>query len=115
MSISNPGGFVIVAGSADALGLNTATFAATRTAAGPGMAFGMATSAAIAQGGDGGLPHTSANTAGVVGGGNITSSHTGTFAIDFSYGPTPVSETISLTFVSAHGYSSLGSSLFDIA
>lgn len=98
--------FVIVAGNADALGLNTTTYSTTKTAAAPGMAFGMATSAALAQGSNDALPYTAAVTTGSAGGG-ITSSHTSTFSIDFSYGPSPVSATISLTFVSTHGFEPL--------
>lgn len=71
------------------------------------MAIGMAAFVAIAQGGDGAVPQTTTNTVGVVGGGNITSSHTGTFSIDFSYGPTPVSVTISLTSVGTYGFEPL--------
>jgi len=108
VSISNFGNFAFVAGNADALGLSSVTFTATKTAAAPGIGFGMAAATASAEGGNGIAPLAIATTAGAAEGGNITSSHTGTFSIDFEYGPKPVSVAISLTFVSTHGFEPLG-------
>jgi hypothetical protein len=95
--------FVTVYGNADALGDLTATNAITKTFAGGGVAIGFAGATAVAQGTAAAPPYTQAMTDGLVDGGHITSSHTSHRSIDFPYGPTPVSVSVSMTYVTTHG------------
>ena len=95
--------FVTVYGKADALGDLTATNAATNTFAGAGTVVGFAAATAVAEGTTAAAPHTDATTAGLADGGFITSSQTSHVSFDFPYGPTPVSVSVSTTFVATHG------------
>lgn len=90
-------------GTADAIGDLTATDAATATLAVPGLAIGAAAAVAVAQNTTPDAPYTSATTGGSVDGGYITSSHSGHLSIDYPFGPTPVSASVSMTFTSTHG------------
>jgi hypothetical protein len=100
MSVSSNMLFVTVFGKADALGDLTATNAVTNTFAGAGSAVGFAAATAIAEGTTASAPYTDATTAGLADGGFITSSETSHMSFDFPYGPTPVSLSVSTTFVS---------------
>jgi hypothetical protein len=95
--------FVTVYGNADALGDLTATNAITKTFAGGGVAIGFAGATAVAQGTAAAPPYTQAMTDGFADGGHTTSSHTSHMSIDFPYGPTPVSVSVSMTYVTTHG------------
>jgi hypothetical protein len=88
---------------AEALGDRTATDAATRTLAVPGVAISFGAATAVAQDATPVVPHTSATTDGFATGGTITSSHTGHMSIDFPFGPMPVSVDVSMTFIATHG------------
>jgi hypothetical protein len=96
--------FVMLNAKSDALGDLTATTASTTNFAGAGIAVGFAAATAVAKGTTAAAPYTDATTVGLVDGGYITSSHTGHMSIDFPYGPTPVSVSVSLTFVGTHGF-----------
>ena len=85
-------------GKAAALGDLTTTNAATKTFAGAGIAVGFVAATAVAEGTTGAAPYTDAMT-----GGFIASLHTGHMSIDFPNGPTPVSVSVSMTFVTTHG------------
>jgi hypothetical protein len=91
--------FVTVYGKADALGDLTTTNAVTTTLAGAGIAVGFAAATAVAEGTTAAAPYTDATTDGLAEGGSITSSHTSHTSIDFPYGPTPVSASVSTTDV----------------
>src|SRR5262249_18851800 len=95
--------FVTVYGKADALGDLTATNAATNTFAGAGTVVGFAAVWAAAAGTTGAGPNPDATTAGLANGGFITTSDTSHMSFDFPYGPTPVSVSVSTTFVATHG------------
>jgi len=95
--------FVTVYGKADALGDLTTTNAVTKTFAGAGLAVGFAAATAVAEGTTAAAPYTDATTGGVADGGFITSLRTSHTSIDFPYGPTPVSVSVSTTFVATHG------------
>ena len=95
--------FVTMYGKADALGDLTATNAVTKTFAGAGIAVGFAAATAVAEGTTAAAPYTDATTAGLADGGFITSLQTSHRSIDFPYGPTPVSVSVSTTFVATHG------------
>ena len=95
--------FVTVFSKADALGDLTTTNAVTMTFAGAEMAVGLAAAMAVAEGATAAAPYTDATTDGLANGGFITSSQTSDMSIDFPYGPTPVSVSISTTFVATHG------------
>jgi hypothetical protein len=95
--------FVTVFGKADALGDLTTTNAVTKTFAGAGLAVGFAAATAVAEGTAAAAPYTDATTGGLADGGFITSSRTSHTSIDFPYGPTPVSVSVSTTFVATHG------------
>jgi hypothetical protein len=95
--------FVTVFGKADALGDLTTTNAVTKTFAGAGLAVGFAAATAVAEGTTAAAPYTDATTGGVADGGFITSLRTSHTSIDFPYGPTPVSVSVSTTFVATHG------------
>jgi hypothetical protein len=95
--------FVTVYGKADALGDLTTTNAVTQTFAGGGLAVGFAAATAVAEGTTAAAPYTDATTGGVADGGFITSLRTSHTSIDFPYGPTPVSVSVSTTFVATHG------------
>ena len=95
--------FVMVYGKADALGDLTATNAATNTFAGAGTVVGFAAATAVAEGTTAAPPYTDATTDGLANGGFITNYETSHVSIDFPYGPTPVSVSISTTFVATHG------------
>jgi hypothetical protein len=95
--------FVTVLGNADALGNLTTTNAVTMTFASAGIAVGLAATTAIAEGTSAAAPYTGATTDGSAGGGFITSSQTGHMSIDFPYGPTLVSVSLSTTLVATHG------------
>ena len=100
--------FVTVYGKADALGDLTTTNAAAKTFAGAGfagagVAVGFAAATAVAEGTTAAAPYTDATTDGLADGGFITSSRTSHMSIDFPYGPTPVSVSVSTTFVATHG------------
>jgi hypothetical protein len=103
MSESSNMFFVTMLGKADALGDLTTTNAVTMTFAGPGMAVGLAAATAVAQGTTAAAPYTDATTDGLADGGFITSSQTSDMSIDFPYGSTPVSVSVSTTFVATHG------------
>jgi hypothetical protein len=106
--------FVMMSGKADALADLTGTNTSTTTFAGAGIAVGFAAATAVATGTTAAAPYTDATTVGLVDGGYITSSHTGHMSIDFPYGPTPVSVSVSLTSVGTHGFGGiLSASLFD--
>ena len=92
--------FVTMLGKADALGDLTATNAVTMTFAGGGIAVGLAAAMAVAEGTTAAAPHTDATTDGLADGGFITSSDTSHMSID---GPTPLSVSVSTTFVATHG------------
>jgi hypothetical protein len=87
--------FVTVYGKADALGDLTTTNAVTKTFAGAGIAVGFAAATAVAEGTTAAAPYTDATTDGLADGGFITSSRTSHMSIDFPYGPTPVSVSVS--------------------
>src|SRR5262245_32042124 len=95
--------FVTVLGKADALGDLTTTNAVTNTLAGAGIAVGFAAATAVAEGTTAAAPYTDATAAGLADGGFITSSQTSHVSFDFHYGPTPVSVSVSKTFVATHG------------
>ena len=95
--------FVTVFGKADALGDLTTTNAVTKTLAGAGIAVGFAAATAVAEGTTAAAPYTDATTDGLADGGFITSSHTSQMSIDFPYGPTPVSVSVSMTSVATYG------------
>jgi len=95
--------FVTVYGKADALGDLTTTNAVTKTLAGAGVAVGFAAATAVAEGTTAAAPSTDATTDGLADGGFITSSHTSQMSIDFPYGPTPVSVSVSMTSVATYG------------
>ena len=95
--------FVTVYGKADALGDLTATNAVTETFAGAGTVVGFAAATAVAEGTTAAAPYTDATTDGLANGGFITNYETSHVSIDFPYGPTPVSVSISTTFVATHG------------
>jgi hypothetical protein len=95
--------FVTVFGKADALGDLTTTNAVTKTFAGAGLAVGFAAATAVAEGTTAAAPYTDATTGGVADGGFITSLRTSHTSIDIPYGPTPVSVSVSTTFVATHG------------
>jgi hypothetical protein len=95
--------FVTVFGKADALGDLTTTNAVTKTFAGAGIAVGFAAATAVAEGTTAAAPYTDATTDGLAEGGFITSSRTSHTSIDFPYGPTPVSVSVSVTSVATHG------------
>ena len=97
--------FVTVLGKADALGDLTTTNAVTNTFAGAGIAVGFAAATAVAEGTAAAAPYTNATTDGLAEGGFITSSQTSHTSMDFPYGPTPVSVSVSTTFVATHGVS----------
>jgi hypothetical protein len=103
MSESSDMLFVTMLGKADALGDLTTTNAVTATFAGAGIAAGLAAATAVAQGTTAAAPYTDARTDGLADGGFITSSQTSHMSIDFPYGPTPVSVSLSTTFVATHG------------
>jgi hypothetical protein len=103
MSVSSNMLFVTVFGKADAVGDLTATNAVTNTFAGAGSAVGFAAATAVAEGTTAAAPYTDATTAGLADGGFITSSQTSDMSIDFPYGSTPVSVSVSTTFVATHG------------
>jgi hypothetical protein len=94
---------VTMFGKADALGDLTATNAATNTFAGAGIDVGFAAATAVAEGTTAAAPYTDATTAGLADGGFITTSDTSHMSFDFPYGPTPVSVSVSTTFVATHG------------
>jgi hypothetical protein len=81
----------------------TTTNAATKTIAGAGIAVGFAAATAVAEGTTAAAPYTDATINWLADGGFITSSHTGHMSIDFPGGPTPVSVSVSMTFVTTHG------------
>jgi hypothetical protein len=81
----------------------TATNAATKTIAGAGIAVGFAAATAAAEGMTAAAPYTDATTNRLADGGFITRLHTSHTSFDFSYGPTPVSVSVSTTFVATHG------------
>jgi hypothetical protein len=85
------------------LGDLTTTNAATRTFAGAGIGVGFAAATAVAEGTTAAAPYTDATTDGLADGGFISSSETGYMSFDFPYGPTPVSVSVSMTFVATHG------------
>jgi hypothetical protein len=95
--------FVMLYGKADALGDLTATNASTKTFASAGIAgghaAGLAVATAAAQGTTATAPYTDATTHWLADGGNLTSSHANNISFDLPYGPTPVSLSISSTFV----------------
>ena len=95
--------FVTVFGKADALGDLTTTNAVTKTFAGAGSAVGFAAATAVAEGTTAAAPYTDATINWLADGGFITSSRTSHTSIDFPYGPTPVSVSVSTTFVATHG------------
>ena len=95
--------FATVFGKADVLGDLTTTNAVTKTFAGAGLAVGFAAATAVAEGTAAAAPYTDATTGGLADGGFITSSRTSHTSIDFPYGPTPVSVSVSTTFVATHG------------
>jgi hypothetical protein len=95
--------FVTVYGKADALGDLTTTNAVTKTFAGAGIAVGFAAATAVAEGTTAAAPYTDATTDGRADGGFITSSDTSHMSIDFPYGPTPVSVSVSMTSVATYG------------
>ena len=95
--------FVTMVGKADALGDLTTTNAVTMTFAGAEMAVGLAAATAVAEGTTAAAPYTDATTDGLADGGFITSSQTSHMSIDFPYGPTPASVSLSITFVTTHG------------
>src|SRR5262249_11072051 len=103
MSVSSNMLFVTVFGKADALGDLTATTAVTNTFAGAGIAVGFAAATAVAEGTTAAAPYTDATTAGLADGGSITSLHTSQTSFGFPYGPTPVSVSVSTTFVATYG------------
>ena len=105
MSESSNTLFVTVLGKADALGDLTTTNAVTNTFAGAGTAVGFAAATAVAEGTAAAAPYTNATTDGLAEGGFITSSQTSHVSMDFPYGPTPVSVSVSTTFVATHGVS----------
>jgi len=105
MSESSNTLFVTVLGKADALGDLTTTNAMTNTFAGAGIAVGFAAATAVAEGTAAAAPYTNATTDGLAEGGFITSSQTSHISMDFPYGPTPVSVSVSTTFVATHGVS----------
>jgi hypothetical protein len=109
--------FVTVYGKADALGDLTTTNAVTKTFAGAGIAVGFAAATAVAEGTTAAAPYTDATTDGLADGGFITSSRTSHMSIDFPYGPTPVSVSVSVTHVTTHGVGDFlsGSSLSGLA
>jgi hypothetical protein len=94
---------VTVFGKADALGDLTTTNAVTKTFAGAGLAVGFAAATAVAEGTTAAAPYTDTPTGGVADGGFITSLRTSHTSIDIPYGPTPVSVSVSTTFVATHG------------
>jgi hypothetical protein len=99
VSLSNT--FLIdMTAAADALGDNTATYAATTTMAVPGLAIGFAAASAFAQDD---APWTSADTAGYVSAGHIMSGHSLELSIDFPYGAAPAAFDVSITTLSSHG------------
>jgi hypothetical protein len=95
--------FVTVLGKADALGDLTTTNAVTNTFAGAGIAVGFAAATAVAEGTTAAAPYTAATTDGLANGGYTTSSQTSHVSMDFPYGPTPVSVSVSTTIVATHG------------
>ena len=99
--------FVMLNGKADALGDLSATNTSNTTFAGAGMAVGFAAAAAVAKGTSAAAPYTDATTAWLADGGYVTASHTGHMSIDFPYGPTPVSVSVSMTSVMTHGVGGL--------
>jgi hypothetical protein len=103
MSASSNTLLVMMLGKADALADLTGTNTSTTTFAGAGIAVGFAAATAVAKGTTAAAPYTDATTVGLVDGGYITSSHTGHMSIDFPYGPTPVSATVSVTSLATHG------------
>jgi hypothetical protein len=103
MSESSNMVFVAMFGEAAALGDLTTTNAVTMTFAGPGMAVGLAAATAVAAGTTAAAPYTDATTDGLANGGFITSSQTSDMSIDFPHGSTPVSVSVSATFVATHG------------
>jgi hypothetical protein len=94
---------VTMLGKADALGHLTTTNAVTETFAGAGTAVGFAAATAVAEGTTAAAPHTDATTDGLANGGFITNYDTSHTSFDFPYGPTPVSVSVSTTFVATHG------------
>src|SRR5262249_42412401 len=60
---------------------------------------------AVAEGTTAAAPYTDATTDGLAEGGYTTSSQTGHVSMDFPYGPTPVSVSVSTTIVATHGVS----------
>jgi hypothetical protein len=109
--------FVAMLAKAHALGHLTTTNAVTQTFAGAGTAEGFAAATAVAEGTTAAAPYTDATTGGVADGGFITSLHTSHTSFDFPYGPTPVSVSVSTTFVATHGDGDFlsGSSLSGLA
>jgi hypothetical protein len=103
MSISSKTPLVTAYGEGYAFGNFTATDATTKTFAGAGVAIGFAEAVAVAEGTTTALPATTATTHGSVDGGYTTTSHTGHVDIEYPYGPTPVSLSASVTFVTTHG------------
>jgi hypothetical protein len=64
---------------------------------------GFAAAVAVAEGTTAAAPYTEAATDGLANGGFITDYGTSHTSIDFPYGPTPVSVTVSVTHVATHG------------
>src|SRR5262249_35732528 len=95
--------FVTVLGKADALGDLTTTNAVTNTVTGSGICVGCAAATAVAEGRTAAAPYTDATTDGLAEGGYTTSSQTSHVSMDFPYGPTPVSVSVSTTIVATHG------------
>jgi hypothetical protein len=73
----------------------TTTNGVTETFAGAGIDVGFAAATAVAEGTTAAAPHTDATTAGLANGGFITTSDTSHTSLDFPYGPTPVSVSVS--------------------
>jgi hypothetical protein len=67
------------------------------------MAVGCAVATAVAEETTAAAPYTDATTNRLADGGFITSLHTSHMSFDFPYGPTPVSVSVSTTFVATHG------------
>jgi hypothetical protein len=110
--------FVMLNGKSDALGDVTATTASTKTFAGAGIAgdhaAGLAVATAFAEGTTAAAPYTDATTNFLGSGGNLTSSHSNNVSFDLPHGPTPVSLSISSTFVTTWGLGGvLSASPFD--
>src|SRR5262249_34688139 len=94
--------FGAVVGKPAALGDLPTTNAGPETFAGAGIAGGFAAATAVAEGTTAAPPYTDATTDGLANGGFITSYDTSHVSIDFPYGPTPVSVSVSTTSVATH-------------